>query len=331
MSRLPQPQPFRSVLAGEIERFLAHKRALGRRYDNEEWALRLFDRYLDEHGVDAAGVTSAVVLESFLASRPRSRPRSFNHLLGVVRRLFEWLVVQGAADRVPPLPSRRRQTYRRLPFLFDAETARRLIEAAGSLPDWPRSPLRGPTYRTIFGLLYGLGLRVGEVTRLTFADIDRDRDILVIRRTKFAKTRLVPHGPRLAQFLGDYLDEAQARRGPWHDDAPVFSFGAGRPVSRGSIGNVFRSLVEGLGLKGVGGGQTPTVHDLRHSFAVGTLLGWYRRGLDPGRRLLHLSTFLGHVSPDTTAVYLTVTEELLREADRRFARLAAPVIEEAMS
>jgi site-specific recombinase XerD len=67
------------------------------------------------------------------------------------------------------------------------------------------------------------------------------------------------------------------------------------------------------------------VHDLRHSFAVGTLLRWYREGADPAARLLHLSTFLGHVDPSSTAVYLTITADLLQAAGERFERLAAPL------
>ena len=83
-----------------------------------------------------------------------------------------------------------------------------------------------------------------------------------------------------------------------------------------------------LGLTIPVGTRHPCVHSLRHSFAVGTLLRWYRTGQDPAARLHHLSTFLGHVSPDTTAVYLTITSELLAEANRRFEALAVPLIGE---
>ena len=72
------------------------------------------------------------------------------------------------------------------------------------------------------------------------------------------------------------------------------------------------------------GVSPPTLHGLRHSFAVGCLLRWYREGLDPGERLLQLSTFMGHVDPASTAVYLTITPELLAEANQRFEAFAAP-------
>ena len=159
-----------SPLAEPIRRFVAHKRALNRRFDTEERALRLLDRYLVEHGIaDLAGVTPAV-LDAFLAGRPRQRPRSYNHLLGVVRRLFDWMVDQEILTASPMRLRSRRETAQRLPYLFDLPHASQLIEAAAALPDRNKAPQRGLTYATIFALLYGLGLRVGEVARLTRAD-----------------------------------------------------------------------------------------------------------------------------------------------------------------
>ncbi len=319
-------QPLQSVLASAIERFLAHKRALGRRYETEEYALRLLDRFMSDRGIATLDAITAELIDEFLTSRPRRRPRSFNHLLGVIRRLFDWLVAQGDITRPPALPRRRRRTSARLPFILDASQMQRLLDLAGALPDQPRAPLRGPTYRTIFGLLYGLGLRVSEVTRLELDDVDHDRRLLVIRESKFGKSRLVPFGPRMAAFIGRYVTFIEDRRGPLAPHAPLFSFVRERPVGRAAIGHVFRLLVSELEFTPRDGTRSPRVHDLRHSFAVGTLLRWYRQGLDPRQRLFHLSTFLGHVQPDSTAVYLTITEELLREAGDRFEQFAAPMV-----
>jgi site-specific recombinase XerD len=314
-----------SPLAEPIRRFVAHKRALNRRFDTEERALRLLDRYLVEHGVaDLAGVTPSV-LDAFLAGRPRHRPRSYNHLLGVARRLFDWMVDQEIITTSPVRLRPRRETAQRLPYLFDLPHACQLIEVAAALPDQNKAPLRGPTYATIFALLYGLGLRVGEVARLTRADVDLGRRLLVIRQTKFAKSRYVPFGPHMAARLGAYIDLRERRSGPLTPEAPVFSFTQGRGLHPGTISQTFHALVPRLGLVLPAGSGLPRVHDLRHSFAVGTLLRWYREGADPAARLLHLSTFLGHVDPSSTAVYLTITADLLQAAGERFERLAAPL------
>lgn len=152
---------FKGPLAGEMEKFLAHKRALGRRFDTEEKALRLFDFFLVGQAVTVVDAVTPELLDVFLASRPRVSPRSYNHLLGVLARLFSWLVAMGLMSHSPLCAQPRRAARQRAPFLFDKAQAGRLLELASSLPDNPCAPLRGPSYRMMFALLFGLGLRVG--------------------------------------------------------------------------------------------------------------------------------------------------------------------------
>lgn len=324
----PLAQGFASPLADGIAQFVAHKRVLGRRYETETYALRLFDRHLQAQGITTVDAITPVVIEAFLAGRPRARPRSYNHLLGVLRRLFRWLVARGHVAHSPVLCPTRRASIARTPFILAPESARRLLDLAAGLPDVPGVALRGPTYRAIFALLYGLGLRVGEVCHLDVADVDRARKLLVIRDTKFGKDRLVPFGPRLGATLEHYLTARHARDRHLAADAPLFGGRAGGRLHRQQIGKVFRGLRPTLGLTVPLGTSPPRLHDLRHSFAVRTLLRWYRAGVDPAQRLLHLSTFLGHVQPESTAVYLTITSDLLGEAGLRFEAFARPLVEQ---
>jgi site-specific recombinase XerD len=323
-----QSHGFESLLAAPMQQFLDHKRALARKFVVEERALRLLDRYLVEHDVRAPEQITSDLLDAFLASRPRKTPRSYNHLLGTVARLFNWMTSQGHLQRSPLRAKPRRQTAHRIPFLFDQTAARRLLETAGGLPDNSRALMRGLTYRTIFALLYGLGLRVGEAARLRLGDVDEEQQLLVIRLTKFSKCRLVPFGPQIGALLHEYLDARNQRARSLAPDAPLFSFGRDRGLNPGTISQVFHRMVPRLGLHIPPGTAPPRAHDLRHSFAVGTLLRWYRDGLDPAARLLRLSTFLGHVDPASTAVYLTITQDLLQEANRRFEKFVRPVLGE---
>jgi integrase len=187
--------------------------------------------------------------------------------------------------------------------------------------------MRGTTYHAIFALLYGLGLRVGEAARLRVEDVDGERALLFIHKSKFSKDRLVPFGPRLAAVLRAYLQEKQRRLSGYasgHD--PLFSFARNRMMHPGTISQTFLNLTRKLQLEVPPGVRSPRAHDLRHSFAVGTLLRWYRSGTDPGRRLLALSTFLGHVDVSSTAVYLTMTSALLEEARQRYEAHATPLV-----
>jgi integrase len=308
-------------LAAVVCRFLTHRRALGRKYHSEERELRLLVRFAEERRISRLDQLTAALLEEFFASRPRSRPRSFNHLLGVVRCLMEWAVAQELLAASPLRTGRRRVTSARVPFLFDAAQARRLLGAAAALPDNSRASQRGPTYRTIFALCYGLGLRAGEACRLRLGDIDADRELLVVVGGKFGKSRLVPHGPRIARLVAAQVERRLAD-GASDADAPLFSFDGHRSVHPCTASQVFHRLIAALELPVPDGVSPPRLHDLRHSFAVGCVLRWYREGLDPASRLHQLSTFMGHVDPTSTAVYLTITPALLEEANRRFEAFA---------
>jgi len=298
---------------------------LNRRYHVEEKALQLFDRYLIEVGIeDLADITPAVV-NAFFITRPRARPRSFNHLVGVVGRLFKWMVVHDVISQSPVTITLRRSSKARVPFIFNLTTAQRLIDVAARLPDQANATLRGATYATIFSLLFGLGLRVGEVARLRCQDIDRERSLLTIRETKFSKSRLVPMGPQLTARLYGFLALREARGCKMLPDAPVFSFSRGQPINPGTISLTFHALLPQLNLDVPFGVAPPHLHDLRHSFAVGTLLRWYRDDDNPTAKLMKLSTFLGHVDPASTAVYLTITADLLEAAARRFGAFVVPL------
>ena len=143
----------------------------------------------------------------------------------------------------------------------------------------------------------------------------------------FFKDRLVPFGPRLESVLAEYMSEFGRRPGPGPDDAALLSFRSGCPVSAGTISQTFHHLVTShAAFVPPPGVSPPRPHSLRHSFAVGTLLRWYRSGIDVSERLVHLSTFLGHASLESTAWYLTITPELLEQASHRFERHASPAV-----
>jgi site-specific recombinase XerD len=311
-----------SALAQPIADFLHYKQALNKKYQTETLALRLFDSYLFGQGITGWQAVTSSVIDAFMASRSRPRPRSYNHLLGVLRRFFDWAVLQRWINQNPVVQRSKRETGKRLPYLFDLTKARRLLAVASNLPDTPKGPQRALVYETVFVLLYGLGLRVGEVARLTVGDVDFTRNILCIRETKFSKNRWVPFGPNMANRLRRYCDQRYGETAA--TETPLFSFTQGRHIHPCTISQTFHKLLPQLELQLPPGVAPPRVHDLRHSFAVGTLLRWYREGVDPNRRLIHLATFLGHVDPNSTAVYLTITDELLREAAQRFHAFAQP-------
>ena len=321
---------FRSFMGPDIEQFIEHKRALRRRYDVEEKTLALFDDYLVAYHINGLSEVSAELIDRFLTSRPRVRPRSYNHLRCTLARLFAWMVGQGRLECTPVQSRPRRATYQRQPFIFDVADARSLLNLAQTLPDKGGTFQRGKTYHALFAILYGLGLRVGEVCRLCVEDVDFERRLLVIRETKFYKSRLVPFGPKLGLLLKEHLQLKREHGGSLAPQAPLFSLRGGRAINPCTVSQTFHHLVPRLPIEIPPGCSPPRLHDLRHSFALGTLLRWYRSGADPQAHLLALATFLGHVDVNSTAVYLTPTPMLLQEANRRFEAFAARTLMEGL-
>ncbi len=189
-----------------------------------------------------------------------------------------------------------------------------LIQAARHLPS--RQGLRSETYATLFGLLAVTGMRVGESVRLDRNDVHLDRGLLTIRNTKFGKSRLVPLHPSTRDVLSRYA----AERDRIHPRPPTPSFflaDIGRRPTHWSARWTFVKLSHQIGLRGPSDRHGPRLHDLRHSFAVRTLLGWYRDGADVETRLPQLATYLGHAHVTDTYLYLTATPELLQMAAAR--------------
>jgi integrase len=193
-----------------------------------------------------------------------------------------------------------------------------LLGAALKLPD--RGGLRPWTYHCLFGLLSVSGLRIGEARNLELRDVDLREALLTVRGSKFGKSRLVPLHSSTRRVLADYL----ARRKRWWAARPVspyvFVSSRGNRLDSGEIHRTFYALSRQIGLRGPFQSHGPRLHDLRHRFAVTTLLEWYRSGEDAERRLPILSTYLGHVHVSDTFWYLSAWPELMREAMRRLER-----------
>jgi integrase len=236
-------------LQTNVERFLQYKRALGRKYRSEEHAFRMLIRFAHERGTDRLDQLTGGLIEEFLTSRPRPRPRSFNHLVGVVAGLLDWAVANELLAVSPLQTHRRPVVSTRIPFLFDAVQARQLLAAAALLPDNPRAQQRGQIYHAIFALCYGLGLRAGEACGLRLRDVDTNRRLLVVIGGKFGKSRLVPHGPRVAQLVGAQLMRRRADGPSTGLNAPLFTFDGFNRVRPETASHTFHQLIKTLNLQ----------------------------------------------------------------------------------
>jgi site-specific recombinase XerD len=325
------PPSFASPLAGEMRSYIDLKRSLGGKYRTEEGTLADFDRFLTREAIAIPAAITQDLVRRWIATMTCG-PMTLSHKMRLLYRFFEHIVGRGVmlSNPVrPSLPSRRPTTSFR-PYIFRKEEVAAILENARTLRAYRLFPLRPTTVHMVLALLYGLGLRLGEARRLQVADVDLTRATLLIRQTKFHKSRLVPFGPRFAACLARYIDRRRTIFPPLASDDPLFVASARAPLSEQAVRGAFRMLLGKAGIRIIGR-HRPRLHDLRHSFAVHRLLRWYREGVDVQAQISRLSTFMGHIDIQSTQVYLTVTPDLLEEANGRFYRRFGSFLQEAHS
>jgi integrase len=229
-----------------------------------------------------------------------------------VRGFARYLQALDPATEVPPAGLFAAHAQRTTPYLYSPADIGALLGAAGRL----RPPLHAATYQTMIALLAATGLRVGEACRLSNDDVDLNAALLTVTRSKFGKARLVPLHDSSVAALRAYATRRD-RLCPRPTAHTFFVSAAGTAVSAANPSKVFARLLNASGVTAPVGRRRPRLHDLRHSFAVATLLDWYQAGLDVQARLPLLSTYLGHVSPKSTYWYLHAAPELLTLAAQR--------------
>jgi integrase/recombinase XerD len=292
-----------SALRDEFDRYLVIRRAVGFKLVRAELLLADFLRYLNTIGADAITTENALAWASL---PPNGASSWWAHRLSVVRTFARHLHAIDPVHEVPPpglVPAR---SHRALPFLYSDADIAALMVAAGQL----RSPLRAATFETLIGLLAVSGLRIGEALRIDRDDVDLAAGVLHVRQSKFGKSRQVPLHHSTLDALAAY-----ARRRDQlcpQPQAPAFFVSlAGTRVLYCNFHLAWLDLVRQAGLEPRSPRCRPRPHDLRHSFAVRTLLGWYRDGVDVAASMPLLSTYLGHVHPANTYWYLSAAPELL--------------------
>ncbi len=287
--------------------YLGLRRSLGHKLVEAERQLRPFVAYLRSIGADTLTMDAALgfVLDPDLdpaSSVPAKR-------LHAVRGFARYLSGIDAGTEIPPAGLASYRDRRRDPHLFDDGEIRLLMATAAASA---RTPLRAATLRTLIGLLAVSGLRVGEALRLHRADIDTDEAVITVRATKFNKSRQLPVATTTIDALAAY---ARVRDRSVEGAATFFVSQSGTAVIYNNFCHTFRRAVGAAGI-GADSPRPPRIHDLRHSFAVRTLVGWHRDGRDVAALVPRLSTYLGHREPRSTYRYLTATPELLGHAVR---------------
>jgi integrase/recombinase XerD len=301
-----------SALSEHVEVYLRARRALGVKLERHGRLLGELADYLEAAG--ASTITRELAI-SWARLPARAHPRHWAARLSIARGFATYLQTIDPSTEIPPTGVFTVRYQRPTPYLWSHEDIRRLLDATSEL----RGPLKVASYQALFGLLAVTGMRLGEATALQLGDVDLDDGVITLRAhtVKLDRARLVPLHPTTVQALKRYTN-TRARLCPRPRSNTFFLSSIGTSLDRSAVAKTLRTLTTALGLRT----DTihPTAHQLRHSFAVSTLINWQHAGVQVDEQIAVLSTYLGHVSPAETYWYLTATPELMASAARRLER-----------
>lgn len=305
-------------LISVIEQYVNFKQSMGMSFRSEAYILRAFGR--GQGDVDIDQISPLTALAFINGKGPVTRTWFHNH--SALHGFYRFAVSRGYC-KGSPLPSTKPQKPpQHVPYVYTQDELRRLLQATDLLIDRKRTLPRS-TLRLVLLVLYGTGLRLGEAISLTCRDVDLQQDLLSVRESKFYKSRLVPIGNQLHEQFERYQSQRRCLPLPEGTGSAYFSTTQGEPIGKRCLHLNFRRLCELTGIKRTDAThRQPCLHDMRHTFAVHRLTAWYRMGADVQRLLPYLSTYLGHIRISSTQVYLTMTPDLLQEANKRFERYA---------
>lgn len=293
-------------LKDSVKEYLAVRRALGFKLCNAECFLRDYVSFAEREGISFITTESAL---RWATQNADCQPASWARRLSALRHFARYHSAKDPRTEIPPeglLPHNYR---RRPPFIFTDDDISQLIGAAEKLPS--SNGLQAATFSTLFGLLAVTGMRMSEPIALNREDVDLEQGILTIRYTKFGKSRLVPLHDSAIEVLRRY-DRLRNDVFPRPKTPRFFVSEHGADLSVWFVRYMFKKLLNQIGLQGATDGKNPRLHDLRHRFAIRTLIDWYRTDVDAEQRMPELSVYLGHGSVINTYWYLSSVPELLQ-------------------
>lgn len=302
-----------------VEQYIEYRKSLGEKFRTNSMYLRAFYNFIGKN-ISVNLISEQKVNKFLYGDNPITSAWFVKHT--ALFWFYNYAMVRGYIKNnpLPKVLPKRPPAF--IPYIYSKDELRLILDTA-LIYQKNKSAIDPYVVRIVLLLLYSSGLRVSEALSLKLGDVDLAERVITVRETKFYKKRLVPFNDQLLKVFAEYLFWRKSKGGHQDDDTAFFISLKKQPVKADAIRGIFQRIREKAGINRTDGARyQPRLHDLRHTFAVHRLTGWYKEKKDVQKLLPILSTYMGHTHLAATSVYLTMTDELLHEANSRFQQYA---------
>lgn len=299
-----------------IDRYVSYRKSLGEKFKTNETCLKAFCRAMGPE--TPIGAITAEMARGYLYGKSETVSAGWFVRHTALLGLYRYAISRGHATEIPLPKTLPKRPQGLVPHIYSRQELKLLFDGALA---YQKNKSHNEPYMVRMSLIltYTLGLRVHETLSVTLGDIDMDNLTITVRQSKFYRSRLVPFNEQVKTALLIFLQWRKGHDQPQRPESHLFMTGRNEPFRADTLRGIFQRIRDKAGIRRrEGASHPPRLHDLRHTFAVNTLVGWYRENKNVQQLLPILSVYMGHTQLAHTSVYLSMTDDLLREANLRF-------------
>ena len=302
-----------------IFNYIAYRKSIGEKFRTNGDYLKAFSRSVGDN-IDIEDVSTEMVADFFYGNSPVTSAWFIKYT--ALSGFYEYAISRDFINYSPLPPNLPKRPPSFIPYIYSRAELRQLFKAAFSYQK-NRSHVEPYMINKLLIILYATGIRLNEALSLKLGNVDTSQSLIIVEQTKFYKSRLVPFGKELAKEISDYLKWRKKQGYSQEKNSPFFYGRDNKPLNMNTVENAFVRIRKKAGVKRNDNARyQPRLHDLRHSFAVHRLMSWYQENADVQQLLPVLSVYMGHTYLAATSVYLTMTNDLLQEAGKKFEKYA---------
>lgn len=301
-----------------INQYVSYRKALGEKFKTNETCLKAFCRAIGPEML-ISSITEKTVFR-YLYSKSATVTTGWFVKHTALLGLYQYAISRNYVKEIPLPKTLPKRPQGLIPYIYSQQELKLLFDSALTYQR-NKSHIEPYMVRMSLVLTYTLGLRVHETLSITLGDVDMDNLVITIRQSKFYKSRLVSFNQQVRKILKSFLQWRKEHQQPQHAEAHLFMCQHNEPFNADTLRGIFQRIRHHAGIKRKDGAAfQPRLHDLRHTFAVNRLISWYRENKNVQQLLPILSVYMGHTYLAHTSVYLSMTDELLQQANNRFEK-----------